>query len=218
MATQTQKTPKTPYDVLGVDTTATQDDIKNAWRSLAKKSHPDANGGIDGGFNAIKKAYELLADPKKRKVYDTLNGVVNQPQPAKYQSPGVFTNQYYPSSGSSYVGYTWPGFTNMGRGVSSGSVKPVIRIPRQLIYSASISTNMPTMSTSFPLGILTSNTKTMIEATILMRGIQTFKPGDVLALEYRIHGQSDDIEVEVIKVMYEMKGNDTIAAVIGEQV
>ncbi|MQS51527.1 molecular chaperone DnaJ [Companilactobacillus mishanensis] len=61
-----------PYDVLGVDKDASQDDIKHAFRSLSKKYHPDINKAPDAEakFKEINDAYETLKDPQKRAQYD----------------------------------------------------------------------------------------------------------------------------------------------------
>jgi curved DNA-binding protein len=58
------------YDTLGVDKTATQDQIKKAYRKLSMKHHPDKNGGDDTKFKEINEAYETLSDANKRKAYD----------------------------------------------------------------------------------------------------------------------------------------------------
>lgn len=58
------------YDVLGVDKTATQDDIKKAYRKLSKQHHPDKTGGDDAKFKEINEAYETLGDQNKRLQYD----------------------------------------------------------------------------------------------------------------------------------------------------
>ena len=57
------------YQVLGVDKKASQDDIKRAFRKLARKYHPDLNPN-DATFQAINEANEVLSDPEKRKKYD----------------------------------------------------------------------------------------------------------------------------------------------------
>lgn len=61
------------YNILGVDKTATQDDIKKAYRKLARKYHPDLNPNDPTAkekFQAINEANEVLSDPEKRKKYD----------------------------------------------------------------------------------------------------------------------------------------------------
>jgi curved DNA-binding protein len=62
------------YKTLGVDKNATQDEIKKAFRKLAKKYHPDANPdnkAAEDKFKDLNEANEVLSDPEKRKKYDT---------------------------------------------------------------------------------------------------------------------------------------------------
>src|SRR5690606_42011839 len=62
------------YAVLGVPKNATAEEIKKAYRRLARKYHPDANAGGDpettAKFKEISEAYDVLSDPKRRKEYD----------------------------------------------------------------------------------------------------------------------------------------------------
>jgi DnaJ-class molecular chaperone len=63
------------YEVLDVSKTATEDEIRKAYRTLARKHHPDVNPGdksADEKFKEINEAYEVLSDPDKRKRYDQL--------------------------------------------------------------------------------------------------------------------------------------------------
>ena len=63
------------YSVLGVSSTATQDEIKKAYRKLAKKHHPDANANDTKAaerFKEISEANNVLGDPEKRKQYDEM--------------------------------------------------------------------------------------------------------------------------------------------------
>src|SRR5918995_3910557 len=60
------------YKTLGVDKKASQEDIKKAYRKLARQYHPDTNkdAGAEERFKAISEAYDVLGDPDKRKKYD----------------------------------------------------------------------------------------------------------------------------------------------------
>ncbi len=60
------------YDILGVDKDASSEEIKKAYRRLAKKYHPDLNrdGGSEDKFKRISEAYEVLSDSNKRAQYD----------------------------------------------------------------------------------------------------------------------------------------------------
>jgi DnaJ-class molecular chaperone len=62
-----------PYDVLGVDRSASLEDIRKAYRNLAKKLHPDLNPGnreAEARFKEVAGAYDLLSDKEKRQRYD----------------------------------------------------------------------------------------------------------------------------------------------------
>ena len=60
------------YEVLGVSKTATDEEIKRAFRKLAKQYHPDINkeAGAEEKFKEIGEAYSVLSDPTKRRQYD----------------------------------------------------------------------------------------------------------------------------------------------------
>jgi curved DNA-binding protein len=65
------------YAILELPKTATQDEIKKAYRKLALKTHPDRNNGDDTQFKKVQEAYEVLSDPVKRQDYDNPNPYKN---------------------------------------------------------------------------------------------------------------------------------------------
>ncbi len=85
---------KNYYDILGVKKDASTDEIKKAFRRLARKHHPDA-GGTEEKFKEINEAYEVLSDAEKREQYD--------------QYGAYFGGQVPPGAGGPGQGAPWPG-------------------------------------------------------------------------------------------------------------
>lgn len=89
------------YKILGIETSASEDDIKKAYRSLAKKYHPDVNKEIDAEekFKEINEAYQILGDENKRRAYDLgLNDNTNsyQSQSNPYRNASYFYGKICP--------------------------------------------------------------------------------------------------------------------------
>ena len=102
---------KNLYSVLGVEPSSDKNQIKAAYRLLAKKYHPDANKGnklSEKKFKEITSAYEILSDDKKRREYDILNGF-NKPKKEtnSYTDPQKVQENYKKAS-SSKKQYTKP--------------------------------------------------------------------------------------------------------------
>jgi curved DNA-binding protein len=107
------------YKTLGVDKTATKEEIKKAFRRLAKKHHPDKNAGDKASeekFKEITEANEVLSDPEKRKKYDQLGSNWKN-----YQNAAPGGNEWYRNyqgnqqgGGAQYTGDFDEMFGNVG--------------------------------------------------------------------------------------------------------
>ena len=95
------------YEVLGVSKTATDDELKKAYRKLAKKYHPDANQDnkkeAEAKFKEVNEAYETLSDPQKKRMYDQFGT-------ADPQGFGGFGGGAGGPFGNGYYSYTSSGF------------------------------------------------------------------------------------------------------------
>jgi len=100
------------YDTLGVKKTATPDEIKKAFRKLARKHHPDA-GGDEEKFKEINEAYETLSDEEKRTAYDQYGQYFGGNVPPGYK-PGAGA----PGGPGPGTGFGGPGggYTNVDLG------------------------------------------------------------------------------------------------------
>lgn len=91
-----------PYAILGVSKTATPEELKSAYRKLAKKLHPDVNPGrkdIEHKFKDVTAAYDLLSDKEKRAKYD--RGEIDAHGQERGFSGGAHHNHYRRSGGRS---------------------------------------------------------------------------------------------------------------------
>lgn len=99
------------YDVLGVKKSASTEDIRKAFRKLARKYHPDVNPGdksAEEKFKQLSEAHDVLSDPKKRKIYDQL---------------GYYSDNIDPAAAEAYArggGFGAGGFGDRGGGRAPG--------------------------------------------------------------------------------------------------
>jgi len=87
---------KNPYEVLGVPTNAPTDEIKSAFRRLAKETHPDLNGGsqqMTAQFRDVAEAYAILADPAQKNYWDAFY----QEGASQQQTTDKRSSSYYSS-------------------------------------------------------------------------------------------------------------------------
>ncbi len=96
------------YAVLGVEKSATQEDIKKAFRKLAHQYHPDKNKGDDAKFKEVNEAYQVLSDDQKRAQYDRFGTA----------GPNMGQGGFDPSG---FGGFDFSGFQN-GQGFDMGDL------------------------------------------------------------------------------------------------
>src|ERR1700678_130951 len=128
-------TPKKDYyEILGVKKSASADEIRKAFRKLARKYHPDVNPGdksAEEKFKALSEANDVLSDPKKRKIYDQVGFYSDNIDPATAAayaraggggagSPGGFAGGSPGQDGGQGVPFDFSGFDFSDMGDSAG--------------------------------------------------------------------------------------------------
>ena len=136
------------YAVLGVDRKASQDQIKKAYRKLARQYHPDRNPGdkaAEERFKQISQAYDVLGDADKRKEYD--------------RGPAVFTG----APGGGFGGFDVGGFGDIlsnlfGGGATARETRPRPQRGRDREADLSITIDQAINGAQVPLSVPTSET------------------------------------------------------------
>jgi molecular chaperone DnaJ len=109
-------TKKDYYEILGVKKSASVDDIRKAFRKLARKYHPDVNPGdkaAEEKFKALSEANDVLSDPKKRKIYDQLGFYSDNIDPAAAEAYA----RGGPTGAGGFGGFPGGQSRNAGQGV-----------------------------------------------------------------------------------------------------
>ncbi|MFY9792786.1 MAG: J domain-containing protein [Candidatus Sulfotelmatobacter sp.] len=104
------------YEILGVKKSASADEIRKAFRKLARKYHPDVNPGdksAEEKFKSLSEANDVLSDPKKRKIYDQVGFYSDNIDPATAEA-------YARGGGSGGFAGGGPGGTAAGQGGGQG--------------------------------------------------------------------------------------------------
>jgi len=136
MAAQT----KDYYGALGVKKSASTEDIRKAFRKLARRYHPDVNPGdkkAEEKFKEISEANDVLSDPKKRKIYDQLGYYSDSIDPAAAEAyaragqGGGFPGGFRPSAGGGqevpfdFSGFDFSDFAEGGRAGGGGNFRDI---------------------------------------------------------------------------------------------
>jgi molecular chaperone DnaJ len=151
------------YKVLGVDRKATPEDIKKAYRKLARQYHPDTNKetGAEERFKQISEAYDVLGDPEKRKTYDRGGGLFG----------GGFSGA--PGGAGGPAGQDFGSFSDIlsnifsttgGRG-GSARTKPVAERGRDLETTVSLSFEQAVEGAQVPVSVATHTPCTTCRGT-----------------------------------------------------
>ncbi len=114
------------YEVLGVPKGASDDEIKKAYRKLARQYHPDHNAGdaaAEERFKQVQEAYDTLSDKEKRKQYDTFGQTF---RPGQGPTPGGFEGFDMGNGQGFDLGDLFGGLFNRG----GGAAAPAPRRPR----------------------------------------------------------------------------------------
>ncbi len=100
------------YEILGVNKTATAEELKKAYRKLALEWHPDRNKSpeAEAKFKQLNEAYEVVGNPEKRKTYDQFGHSAFQPGATPNQNP--FTYTYSSGGGNPFEGFDFGGFSD----------------------------------------------------------------------------------------------------------
>ena len=146
------------YKTLGVDRKATPEEIKKAYRKLARQYHPDRNAGdkqAEARFKEISQAHDVLGDPEKRKQYDAGSGPFGGFAGGAGGPGGGFGGFDFDTSG---VGDILSNLFGGGGGTARGRAKPRPERGQDLETEVSISFDQAVSGAQIPLAVPTAAT------------------------------------------------------------
>jgi len=202
------------YEILGVEPSSGEAEIKSAYRRLARKFHPDVSKetGAEEKFKAVNEAYEALRDPQKRAAYDQLRsrgyrpGDDVQPQPGGYAhgAPGGFDFDEIFAGGGAGGGFSdffeeMFGRRRGGAGQRAqprGDTRAKLAVPLEAVYrgdSVRIGVNGKTLDVRVPKGVRPGQ--------VIRLGGQGAHGDLLLEIEYAAHPQFEVDGRNVIHVL-----------------
>src|SRR5256885_9960957 len=113
------------YEVLGIKRDAKPDEIKKAYRRLARKYHPDVNPGDKASeerFKLTTEAHDVLSDPKKRKVYDQFGQYSDNLADAHARGAGPSAGR---TAGFDFSGFDWTTTATPGSASTGSSFRDI---------------------------------------------------------------------------------------------
>jgi molecular chaperone DnaJ len=149
------------YKTLGVDRKASQEDIKKAYRKLARRYHPDTNKdtGAEERFKQVSEAYDVLGDPEKRKRYDRGGGVFGGAGPFGGAGAGTGGATDFGSFSDILSGI----FNTTARG--GARTKPAAERGRDLETTVSLSFDQAVQGAQVPVSVATQAACTTCRGT-----------------------------------------------------
>src|ERR1035437_10126158 len=107
------------YNILGVNKSASKEEIKKAFHKMAHKYHPDKKEGDEAKFKEVNEAYQTLSDDSKRSKYDQFGPGFENMQQGQHQHGG------YQQQGGGFEGFDFSGFQNGGQDYDFGNLNDI---------------------------------------------------------------------------------------------
>ncbi|MFT7651713.1 MAG: curved DNA-binding protein [Candidatus Azotimanducaceae bacterium] len=172
------------YETLGVDKNADAKAIKNAYRKLARKYHPDVSKEPDAeeSFKTVGEAYEVLKDPEKRSAYDQLGS--NWQSGQDFQPPPGWSS-FGAEDGYSESTFEFRDFSDLFGSIYGNGSQPHSRRPSGLDVHASVNLTLEDLYSGKSVDLYVVDPDTRLERTLRVKVPQHLRDGE----SFRLKGQ-----------------------------